>query len=194
MCEWLKKIFLRPEEETVEEKEIKILQEQLSNEKELNNNLKKQIEEVSQFGSGDINLIYIRLNGKNQTIMIDENENLSESFIVKEFISGDNHSKIILHEKIVFILQLLRDYYNRPIIITSGYRTKNYNDSLRGSSKNSKHLEGKAVDFLVKNINPKDVQDFIRKNWQLLGIYGLESSADNHVHIDIRESDRLIEF
>ena len=45
------------------------------------------------------------------------------------------------------ILEKLRSYYGRPIVITSGIRCQKYNDSLRGSIKTSAHIQGKAADI-----------------------------------------------
>lgn len=44
-------------------------------------------------------------------------------------------------------LQKVRDKYGKPITITCGLRDKKYNASLSGSVSNSRHLQGKAVDF-----------------------------------------------
>ena len=40
----------------------------------------------------------------------------------------------------------LRDYYNKPIYIASGYRCQILNNLINGSE-NSQHMEGKAVDI-----------------------------------------------
>ena len=50
------------------------------------------------------------------------------------------------------ILEKLRSYYGRPIIITSGIRCQKYNDSLRGSIKTSAHIQGKAADIYIRGI------------------------------------------
>lgn len=50
------------------------------------------------------------------------------------------------------ILEKLRSYYGRPIVITSGIRCQKYNDSLRGSIKTSAHIQGKAADIYIRGI------------------------------------------
>lgn len=45
------------------------------------------------------------------------------------------------------LIQAIRSHWGRPVTITCGLRCKPYNNSLRGSVKNSKHLSGKALDF-----------------------------------------------
>lgn len=44
------------------------------------------------------------------------------------------------------MLEEFRSWYNRPINITSGYRTPSYNKRIRGVS-NSYHLKALAIDF-----------------------------------------------
>ena len=46
-------------------------------------------------------------------------------------------------------LQVIRDYWNAPIIITSGYRCQKLNKLVGGAS-NSDHLYGAAVDIHTK--------------------------------------------
>lgn len=44
-------------------------------------------------------------------------------------------------------IQKIRDIYGRPITLTCGLRCRPYNNSLKGSIKNSLHLTGYAIDF-----------------------------------------------
>jgi uncharacterized protein YcbK (DUF882 family) len=53
-------------------------------------------------------------------------------------------------------LEKIRAYFNAPITITSGFRTKQHNEICGGKIR-SKHLEGIAADFQVKGISPHDV-------------------------------------
>ena len=58
--------------------------------------------------------------------------------------------KVNLEHLAFYTLQPLRDYYNEPLLITSGYRTIEYNNKIAGSN-NSQHIRGQAVDFVVKD-------------------------------------------
>lgn len=49
-------------------------------------------------------------------------------------------------------LQRIRDHYGKPMTITCGLRCKTYNNKLRGSIGNSKHLTGYATDFYMKGV------------------------------------------
>lgn len=48
------------------------------------------------------------------------------------------------------ILQPIRDKFNKPITITSGFRSEKLNKAVRGS-KTSQHLKGEAVDIISSN-------------------------------------------
>ena len=49
-------------------------------------------------------------------------------------------------------LQTIRTHFDRPMTITSGLRCAYENAKLAGSSKESKHMEGKAVDFYMPGV------------------------------------------
>jgi uncharacterized protein YcbK (DUF882 family) len=59
-------------------------------------------------------------------------------------------------------LQVLRDEVNRPISITSGYRSPEHNAKVKGA-KNSQHVQGTAVDLKVQGLTPKEVAPIIEK-------------------------------
>ena len=56
------------------------------------------------------------------------------------------------------VLEPVRSIYNKPIIITSGYRCKELNKKIKGS-RNSQHMYGEAADFelLSNNISLHDL-------------------------------------
>ena len=53
-----------------------------------------------------------------------------------------------MHPEFMEKLIAVREDYNEPMIITSGYRHLAYNDTI-GGAKNSPHLYGRAVDVKV---------------------------------------------
>lgn len=68
---------------------------------------------------------------------------------------------------------------NRPITVTSGYRTARHNAAV-GGAKNSFHLKGMAADIVVEGLSARQVQ-VILKDWP--GGMGL---AETFTHLDIR--------
>lgn len=71
-------------------------------------------------------------------------------------------------------------------IITSGYRSPEYNESLRARgynpSKTSQHLTGSAVDFVCPNANMREVFEYVRGFWPGQVIY---YSGKGHCHIGL---------
>lgn len=55
-------------------------------------------------------------------------------------------------------LEVLRAVWNVPITVISWYRTPAHNRKVDGA-KNSRHLQGDAVDIVVAGISPKAVAD-----------------------------------
>lgn len=49
-------------------------------------------------------------------------------------------------------IQAIRSKYKKPMTVTSGLRCRKFNDTLRGSSKTSRHLNGRAVDFYIPGV------------------------------------------
>jgi len=139
---------------------------------------------LNGFKTGDIKLTYTRLNGKVETFMIDKNENLTKNFKVYEFLSPDS-KELILSELLVSIIQNIRDRYKKSVIITSGYRTQAFNDSLKGSIKNSEHVKGKALDFQVSGINKNDVLKYAKTIPNVVYAYTNDTNMKKAVHINI---------
>ena len=61
-----------------------------------------------------------------------------------------------LHNLIDEVLQPLRVAYNKPIIVTSGFRCAELNKLVGGKS-NSQHLRGQAADIVPKDIDDLDI-------------------------------------
>jgi len=59
-------------------------------------------------------------------------------------------------ERLAFFLEQVRKVFNKPFLISSGYRSREVNESV-GGSKTSQHCEGCAADFNVKGMSPDAV-------------------------------------
>lgn len=75
-------------------------------------------------------------------------------------------------------LQVVRDHFGKPIIVTSGYRGPTLN-GLIGGSPTSQHLEAEAVDFRVVGVPLREVWEWIAtKSGLAFGQLILESSEE----------------
>lgn len=100
---------------------------------------------------------------------------LGKNFTLKEFIHSDTALACgisnyptkdeidNIEQLVVNCLQPIRDYYKKPLIITSGFRCKKLNEKIRGAA-NSQHTKGQAADFIIKGIPLKEIINWVRKN------------------------------
>ena len=112
--------------------------------------------------------------------------NLSANFKVKEFACRDGADKVLVDVDLVAKLQDLRTYLNKPITITSGYRTDSYNKQCGGAD-NSYHLKGQAVDIYCSGVKPLVIA--LCAEFNGLGGVGIYlNRTQEFVHIDTRQN------
>lgn len=63
------------------------------------------------------------------------------------------------------VLQPVRDHFNLPVVISSGYRSANVNRA-EGGAWNSQHLIGEAADFEIHGVHNADIWRWILANLQ----------------------------
>ena len=89
---------------------------------------------------------------------------LTDNFSLSEFDCNDGSEMPILVQgdvkRLAKNLQVLRDFLDKPIEVSSGYRSHDYNKSVGGATK-SQHLTGNASDIKVKGISPGDLSKVI---------------------------------
>ena len=91
----------------------------------------------------------------------------------------------------LYVLQQYRSRCGKPITITSAYRDKDYNAAVKGS-KQSQHRQFRALDFVVKGVDPTDVYNELsharlHDHWTGgLGHYPRTSERSGFTHIDTR--------
>ena len=118
------------------------------------------------------------------------------NFKISEFLKSDTAAKNNINnipdfnsldnilDLIINCMQPIRNLFNLPVIITSGFRCQKLNKIVRGSA-NSQHLVGCAADFKIKSLTPdKIIQKIKNSNIeydQLINEY------DKWVHISYRK-------
>lgn len=92
-------------------------------------------------------------------------------------------------DELIDILCKIREHYNAPLIINSGYRCPTHNAKV-GGAKASRHTFGDAADFVVKGVPTKEVWAFVRREFfeksDHLGL-AIKHNADEFkgfVHLD----------
>jgi uncharacterized protein YcbK (DUF882 family) len=85
-------------------------------------------------------------------------------------------------------LQIIRDHFQKPIIIISGYRSPTRNEAV-GGAKKSQHMEAKAADIKINGIPTEELFSRIDKlmSQGKIKLGGLGFYPDQgFVHYDIR--------
>lgn len=110
---------------------------------------------------------------------------LSTDFWRAEFACKCGCGFDVVDTELLDVLQHLRTTTGRRITITSGARCPKHNKRV-GGSKTSQHLLGKAADFAVDGMSPKEVAQWLKTNMDAgVGQYGL-GLYRSWVHIDVR--------
>lgn len=85
---------------------------------------------------------------------------ITKNFSLEEFKCKDGsdipNSALLNITELARNLEILRTAINKPITITSGYRSPKYNAKI-GGVKDSQHLRGTAADIKVAGMTPKEV-------------------------------------
>ena len=106
-----------------------------------------------------------------------------EHFDAKEFACKDGSYEILICTELAITLEKIREHFNAPVIINSGYRTPEWNAKV-GGAKNSYHMKGMAADIVVKGHSSKEVAEYANGILDNGGII----RYTNFVHIDVRET------
>lgn len=130
-------------------------------------------------------------------------DNLTKNFSYGEFTVDCSNETCKLSYKAMLhahLLQHLRDYLNKPVYVSSWYRTKKYNSKI-GGVPDSNHLTGCATDIYFSSLNQRS---FIRvaKKWKKLceehGVVGeigyYPDDGFIHVGSSIRYSDTFFNW
>ena len=109
---------------------------------------------------------------------------LSPHFTVKEFACHDGSDTVLIDDKLVGLLENIRDKFGKPVRINSAYRTAKYNAAIGGVS-NSYHVKGMAADVVVSGVSAKRVAQYA----ETLGCGGIGwYEQKKFVHIDTRKN------
>lgn len=122
---------------------------------------------------------------------------LTEHFKLEEF-NAEPHPRHIQNYLTLslFCLEKIREKFG-PVTITSGYRSKEHNDTLTGSSKTSQHVTGEACDFFVAGADKYKVYDFVCKELKWPGqVFVYAKKGHLHVglpRLDLKPTHKIME-
>lgn len=111
---------------------------------------------------------------------------LSPHFKVREFHSRHDPSDVVkVDERLLTLLERIRAHVGKPIHVNSGYRSPEYNRTLKNASPRSQHCNGKAADIWVEGATPKQIAEIAEC---YLGSSGGIGIYKNFTHVDVRAS------
>ena len=126
---------------------------------------------------------------KQYSLAKDGAKQLAPGFRVREFRCRDGSDTIMIDQTLAVLLQAIREHFNKPITITSGYRTAAHNKSV-GGAKSSQHLLGKAADIQVADTTVEAVAAYaesLMPDWGGVGRYPVKAGrTKGWVHVDTR--------
>lgn len=111
---------------------------------------------------------------------------LSVSFNRSEFACKCGCGGDTVDAELINALQDLRSHFNSPLIVTSGFRCEEHNRTI-GGAKNSKHLKGRAADFIVSGVTCDDVYCYLL--WKYPDRFGIKNYG-GWIHLDTRSNER----
>ena len=118
-------------------------------------------------------------------------EELTYSDLAKRHSLNNNPDKHIISNltRLAELLEDVRDLFNKPIIINSGYRSVAVN-SLLGSMPTSQHCIGCAADIRIEGLTPdKIVKQIVKSNLQYDQVI---REFDSWVHISIPKAEGYV--
>lgn len=125
--------------------------------------------------NGRYNWFFLSRHVKIEEIPLSVNVNLTKNFTLSELIISqtaarrglDNSPSELVKSNLKLlaekVLQPVRDNFNKPVVISSGYRSPAVNTAVGGSSK-SQHILGQAADFIIPGIDNYVVANWIKNN------------------------------
>ena len=115
---------------------------------------------------------------------------LSNNFTSEEFTYKCGCGFDRINMELVYVLQRLRDHFDKAVDVDSGCRCKAWNVKVGGVD-TSQHLLGTAADIVIKGVTPKVIYDTLN-GWYPKG-YGL-GLYSSFVHIDVRTTKARWDF
>ena len=109
-------------------------------------------------------------------------EEIEEHFKLSEFQCKDKTEDLLISADLLNVLEKIRNHFDAPVIINSGYRTPSWNAKTNGAP-NSYHCKGMAADIVIKGHSSREVAKYADSIMKQGGVI----RYTHFVHVDVRE-------
>ena len=134
---------------------------------------------------------------------------LTENFSLEEFTKSqtatrnnidntpDEKQIINIRNLCVNVLQPVRDYFLKPVMISSGFRCDLLNQKI-GGSPNSQHVAGKAADIEIHDVHNSELSDWIHSSCSydqlILEFYDGDNPNSGWVHVSYNAGNNRYQY
>lgn len=91
-------------------------------------------------------------------------------------------------EKLVSLVQKIRDHYGKPLMSVSGLRCEKWN-AIQGGVATSRHRLGQAMDFRISGENPEEIVRWVKANCPdcayVYAVKKKDGTLAGTVHVDV---------
>ena len=95
------------------------------------------------------------------------------------------------------VLQPIRNYFDKPVVITSGFRSPELSQKI-GSSSRSQHCKGQAADIEIFGIGNKELSDWINDNCEfdqlILEFHNEDDPNSGWVHVSYKKENNRKQY
>lgn len=109
---------------------------------------------------------------------------LGPHFRLVELASRDGADEVLVHPSLIVLLNTVRRTVDRPVHVTSGYRTAAHNREIGGTI-GSRHVLGLAADVQARGIAPAEIAALAER----LGVGGI-GDYPTFTHLDVDGAGR----
>lgn len=87
-----------------------------------------------------------------------------------------------MNRKLLTVADRVREHFGAAAIVSSGVRCKTHNANVGGVT-NSRHMEGKAMDFCIRGKTAAEVLAYVETQPEIRYAYAIDS---RYVHMDVK--------
>lgn len=93
----------------------------------------------------------------------------------------EGKKKVHMKREVLAVAERVYEHFG-SVIVTSGIRCAKHNAAQPGSVPNSRHLSGRAVDFVVRGFSAGDLLSYVQRQKEIRYAYAIDATA---VHMDV---------